>query len=101
LRQTQRIIWKRLNSITFSLMELSKIELYCQNATPEQLFDFFKKTSKALIKQKSIKEKSTQRLINTNISNKKQFDSLYSKNYNDNRIYNSYLEDIKVIVKYL
>jgi hypothetical protein len=82
-------------------MELNKTELYCKSATKEDLFDFFTKISKALIKQKKIRDNSVSRLFNTNIANKKQHDSLYSKQYNDNRIYNSYLEDLKIIVKYL
>lgn len=82
-------------------MELSKTELYCKNATQEQIFDLFNKISRTFIRQKKLKDKSVQRLFNTNIANKKQHDSLYAKEFNDNRMYNAYLEDLKIIVKYL
>jgi len=82
-------------------MGLSRTEIYCQKATQEQIFDLFTKISRVFISQKKVKDKSVERLLNTNISNKKQHDSLYAKEFNDNRMYNAYLEDLKVIVKYL
>lgn len=82
-------------------MELSEKEQFYKKASNEQLFDYFTKISKAIIKQKKIKDKSVSKLLSTNIANKKQHDSLYAKQYNDNRIYNSYLEDLKIIIKYL
>jgi len=101
LRKTQRTFRNRLNSKTFSVMELSKTELYCKKATQEEIFDLFVKISRTYIRQKKVRDKSVQRLFNTNIANKKQHDSLYAKEFNDNRMYISYLEDLKTIVKYL
>ena len=80
---------------------MTRTEEYCKNATQEQLLLFFNQTSKLLVKQFKIKENSSKKELQTKVANKKQYDSLYAKSFNDHRMYNAYLEDIKIITKYI
>ena len=82
-------------------MGLSKTETFCKSASQEEIFDFFTKVSRALIKQKKIKDNAVSKLLNTKISNKKQHDSLYAKEFNASKMYNLYLEDLKILTKHL
>lgn len=74
---------------------------FCKSASQEELIDFLNHTNKSLVKCFKIKSKSSERELTTKCANKKQFDSLYAKSFNDHRIYNSHVEDLKIIVKYL
>lgn len=76
-------------------------EEYCKKANQEELIVLFNQLSKSLFKQYKIKNKSSLKELNTKCSNKKQNDTLFAKSYNDYRIYNQFLQDIKIIVKYL
>jgi hypothetical protein len=74
---------------------------FCKSATQDELIYFLNTTSKSLVRQYKIKRKSSEKELNTKCSNKKQFDSLYAKSFNDHRLYNSYLEDLKIAISYL
>ena len=78
-----------------------KTEQYCQQATHKEILELFNTLSKQLVKQYKIKENSSLKELTTKVANKKQFDTLYAKSYNDNRIYLQLVDDIKIIVKYL
>ena len=74
---------------------------YCQKATQEELFWLFKQCSTAIVKQKRKCLKSSEKELNTKVSTKKQMDVLYANSFNDIRVYNTLLEDLKIIVKYM
>lgn len=78
-----------------------RVEEFIKKASREEIFDLFTKVSRLLIIQERIKNKSSKRELETNFKNKKQHDSFYAKSFNDHRIYNSYLEDLKVLIKYI
>ena len=78
-----------------------KIEDYCKTATQSELFDLFKTLSKAIIKQKAKCLKSSERELTTKVANKKQMDTLYANSFNDIRVYNTLLADIKILLKYM
>lgn len=80
---------------------MNRTKDFCEKATQEEIIGLFNCLSKALVKQFKIKEKSSLRELNTNFKNKKQHDSFYAKSYNDTRLYNSYLEDLRIVVKYI
>lgn len=80
---------------------MNKTEEFCKKATQEEILELFNALSKALVKQFKIKEKSSLSELRTNFRNKKQYDSFYAKSYNDHRIYNAYLEDLKIVIKYI
>lgn len=77
------------------------VEEFVKKASREEIFDLFTKLSRALIKQEKIKNKSAKRELETSFKNKKQHDSFYAKSFNDHRIYNSYLDDLKILIKYI
>ena len=74
---------------------------FCQKATQDELIDLFNALSKNLVKQYKIKQKSSNAELTTKFANKKQHDSFYAKAFNDNRMYNAYLEDIKIVIKFI
>jgi len=74
---------------------------FCISASQDELMSFLNTTSKSLVKQYKIKCNSAERELNTKCANKKQFDSLYAKSFNAHRIYNSYLEDLRITINYL
>jgi len=78
-----------------------KIHEFVEKASQEEIFGLFIKISRALIKQEKIKRKSSEKELRTKCSNKKQYDSLYAKSFNDHRIYNSLLDDLKILIKYI
>lgn len=80
---------------------MNKIEEFCEKATQAEILELFNTLSKSLVKQFKIKEKSSLAELRTNFRNKKQHDSYYSKSYNDHRMYNAYLEDLKIVMKYI
>jgi hypothetical protein len=80
---------------------LNKTEEYCKKATQEEILELFNTLSKRLVKQFKIKENSSLKELRTNFKNKKQYDSFYAKSFNDIRIYNAYLEDLKIVIKHI
>ena len=78
-----------------------KTEQYCQQATQQELIDLFADLSKALLKQRSKVLKSSQRELTTKVGSKKQMDTLYANSFNDIRVYNMLLADLKILVKYM
>ena len=80
---------------------MNKTEEFCKKATQVEILELFNTLSKALLRQFKIKEKSSLTELRTNFRNKKQHDSFYAKSYNDHRMYNAYLEDLKIVMKYI
>jgi hypothetical protein len=80
---------------------LNRTEEFCKKATQVEILELFNTLSKALVKQFKIKEKSSLVELRTNFRNKKQHDSFYAKSFNDQRMYNAYLEDLKIVIKYI
>lgn len=74
---------------------------FCKKATQDELIVLFNQLNKMLVKQYKIKNKSALKELNTKCSDKKQYDTLFAKSYNDCKIYNQILNDIKIVVKYL
>ena len=80
---------------------MNKTEEYCKKATQDEILGLFNTLSKSLVKQFKIKENSSLKELRTNFKNKKQHDSFYSKSFNDIRMYNAYLDDLKIVIKYI
>ena len=80
---------------------MNKTEEYCKKATQEEILELFNALSKNLVKQFKIKENSSLKELRTNFKNKKQQDSFYAKSFNDIRMYNAYLEDLKIVIKHI
>lgn len=80
---------------------MNKTEEYCKKATQEEIIGLLNNLSKSLVKQFKIKENSSLKELRTNFKNKKQHDSFYSKSFNDIRMYNACLEDLKIVVKHI
>lgn len=80
---------------------MNRTEEFCKKATQEQILGLFNSLSKALVKQYKIKEKSSLKQLRTQCKNKNQHDSLYAKSFNDYRMYNAYLDDLKIVIKYI
>ena len=80
---------------------MNKTEEYCKKATQDEILGLFNTLSKSLVKQFKIKENSSLKELRTNFKNKKQHDSFYAKSFNDIRLYNGYLEDLKIVIKYI
>ena len=80
---------------------MNKTEEYCKKATQEEILGLFNTLSKRLVKQFKIKENSSLKELRTNFKNKKQHDSFYAKSFNDIRMYNAYLEDLKIVIKHI
>lgn len=80
---------------------MNRTEEFCKKATQVEILELFNTLSKSLVKQFKIKEKSSLDELRTNFRNKKQHDSFYAKSFNDHRMYNSYLEDLKIVIKYI
>ena len=80
---------------------MCRVRDYCERASQEEIFDLFSSLCKSLIKQRKIKNNSSFKELNTKFKNKKHHDSFYSKSYNDNRMYQSYLDDVKITLKYI
>lgn len=79
----------------------SKIHEYCKNATQQEILDLFGKLSKSIISQNKKVLKSSKKELTTKCANKKQMDVLYANSYNDIRVYNTLISDLKILVKYL
>ena len=80
---------------------MNKTEEYCKKATQDEILGLFNTLSKSLVKQFKIKENSSLKELRTNFKNKKQHDSFYAKSFNDIRMYNAYLYDLKIVIKYI
>jgi hypothetical protein len=80
---------------------LNKTEEYCKKATQEEILELFNTLSKRLVKHFKIKENSSLKELRTNFKNKKQHDSFYAKSFNDIRMYNAHLEDLKIVIKHI
>ena len=80
---------------------MNKAAEYCKKATQEEILELFNTLSKRLVKQFKIKENSSLKELRTNFKNKKQHDSFYAKSFNDIRMYNAYLEDLKIVIKHI
>ena len=80
---------------------MNKTEEYCKKATQEEIIGLFNALSKSLVKQFKIKENSSLKELRTNFKNKKQHDSCYAKSFNDIRLYNTYLEYLKIVIKHI
>ena len=80
---------------------MNKTEEYCKKATQDEIIWLFNTLSKSLVKQFKIKENSSLKELRTNFKNKKQHDSFYAKSFNDIRMYNAYLDDLKIVIKYI
>ena len=80
---------------------MNKTEEYCKKATQDEILGLFNTLSKSLVKQFKIKENSSLKELKTNFKNKKQHDSFYAKSFNDIRMYNAYLDDLKIVIKYI
>ncbi len=80
---------------------MNKTAEYCKKATQEEILELFNTLSKRLVKQFKIKENSSLKELRTNFKNKKQHDSFYAKSFNDIRMYNAYLEDLKIVIKHI
>ena len=80
---------------------MNKTEEYCKKATQDEVLGLFNTLSKSLVKQFKIKENSSLKELRTNFKNKKQHDSFYAKSFNDIRLYNAYLDDLKIVIKYI
>ena len=80
---------------------MNKTEEYCKKATQDEILGLFNTLSKSLVKQFKIKENSSLKELRTNFKNKKQHDSFYAKSFNDIRMYNAYLNDLKIVIKYI
>lgn len=78
-----------------------KVDEYCQKATQQEILDLFSKLSKSIIAQNKKVLKSSAKELNTKCANKKQMDVLYANSYNDIRVYNTLVSDLKAIVKYI
>jgi hypothetical protein len=78
-----------------------KIEEYCKAATQSEMIDLFANLSKSLLKQRIKVLKSSEKELTTKVSNKKQMDTLYANSFNDIRIYNTLLADLKILVKHM
>lgn len=78
-----------------------KITEFCKTATQTQMIDLFDNLSKSIVKQHRKVLKSSDKELMTKVANKKQMDTLYANSFNDIRVYNTLLEDLKILVKYM
>lgn len=80
---------------------MNRTEEFCKKATQEEIIGLFNTLSKALVKQYKVKEKSSLKQLKTQCKHKNQHDSLFAKSFNDHRMYIAYLEDLKIVIKYI
>jgi hypothetical protein len=78
-----------------------KTEQFCKNATQDEIIELFGNLSKSILQQRKKVLKSSEKELNTKCANKKQMDVLYANSYNDIRIYNILLDNLKILVKYM
>jgi hypothetical protein len=78
-----------------------KIEEFCRKSTQSEMINLFADLSKALLKQRIKVLKSSEKELMTKVANKKQMDTLYANSFNDIRVYNTLLADLKILVKYM
>lgn len=78
-----------------------KIEEFCKTATQTQMIDLFDNLSKAIVKQHRKVLKSSEKELMTKVANKKQMDTLYANSFNDIRVYNTLLNDLKILIKHM
>ena len=78
-----------------------KTEQFCKNATQDEIIKLFGNLSKSILQQRQKVLKSSEKELNTKCANKKQMDVLYANSYNDIRIYNILLDNLKILVKYM
>jgi hypothetical protein len=78
-----------------------KTEQFCKNATQDEIIELFGNLSKSILQQRKKVLKSSEKELNTKCANKKQMDVLYANSYNDIRIYNTLLDNLKILVKYM
>jgi hypothetical protein len=78
-----------------------KTEQFCKNANQDEIIELFGNLSKSILQQRKKVLKSSEKELNTKCANKKQMDVLYANSYNDIRIYNTLLDNLKILVKYM
>ena len=78
-----------------------KIEEFCKTATQTQMIDLFDNLSKSIVKQHRKVLKSSEKELMTKVANKKQMDTLYANSFNDIRVYNTLLNDLKILIKHM
>lgn len=78
-----------------------KIEEVLKKATKEEIIELFNKISKQIILQNKKVLKSSKKELETKVANKKQMDTLYANSYNDIRVYNTLIDNLKIIVNHL
>ena len=78
-----------------------KIEEFCKTATQTQMIDLFDNLSKSIVKQHRKVLKSSDKELMTKVANKKQMDTLYANSFNDIRVYNTLLNDLKILIKHM
>ena len=78
-----------------------KITEFCKTATQTQMIDLFDNLSKSIVKQHRKVLKSSEKELMTKVANKKQTDTLYANSFNDIRVYNTLLNDLKILIKHM
>ena len=78
-----------------------KIEEFCKTATQTQMIDLFDNLSKSIVKQHRKVLKSSDKELMTKVANKKQMDTLYANSFNNIRVYNTLLNDLKILIKHM
>ena len=78
-----------------------KITEFCKTATQTQMIDLFDNLSKSIVKQHRKVLKSSDKELMTKVANKKQMDTLYANSFNNIRVYNTLLNDLKILIKHM
>jgi 16S rRNA A1518/A1519 N6-dimethyltransferase RsmA/KsgA/DIM1 with predicted DNA glycosylase/AP lyase activity len=76
-----------------------KIEEFCKTSNQTEMINLFDNLSKSVVKQHRKVLKSSEKELMTKVANKKQMDTLYANSFNDIRVYNTLLNDLKILVK--
>jgi 16S rRNA A1518/A1519 N6-dimethyltransferase RsmA/KsgA/DIM1 with predicted DNA glycosylase/AP lyase activity len=78
-----------------------KIQEFCKTANQTEMINLFDNLSKSVVRQHRKVLKSSEKELMTKVANKKQMDTLYANSFNDIRVYNTLLNDLKILVKYM
>jgi 16S rRNA A1518/A1519 N6-dimethyltransferase RsmA/KsgA/DIM1 with predicted DNA glycosylase/AP lyase activity len=78
-----------------------KIEEFCKTSNQTEMINLFDNLSKSVVRQHRKVLKSSEKELMTKVANKKQMDTLYANSFNDIRVYNTLLNDLKILVKYM
>ena len=76
-----------------------KIEEFCKTSNQTEMINLFDNLSKSVVRQHRKVLKSSEKELTTKVANKKQIDTLYANSFNDIRVYNTLLNDLKILVK--